>query len=237
MPEEKAGWDDIACWWRRAATTDPVYRQDVESLLRRVMPANPGVVVELGCGEGQWLRMLAGEGVTAFGCDASIVLLADAAEAAPVVRCVLPDLAWIRDDSIDSAVSVFVLDLIEDAGRFFSEAARVVRPGGAMVVVINHPAFTAPGSAPIVDLDGEVLWRWGDYLETGSSEEPAGGRSIVFYHRPTGVLLSLAAAAGWGLEMLDEAPLGPATIEREAAYAGQQGIPRFLAGRWSRSSD
>jgi SAM-dependent methyltransferase len=237
VAEEKAGWDDIAGWWRRSAATDPVYRQDVEPLLRRVMPADPGVVVELGCGEGQWLRMLAGQGVTAFGCDASMALLADAAKSAPVVRCVLPELAWIRDRSVDSVVSVFVLDLIEDAGSFFTEAARVVRPGGAMVIVINHPAFTAPGSAPIVDLDGEMLWRWGEYLESGSSVEHAAGRRIAFHHRPTGVLLSIAAAAGWALEVLYEAPLGPETVERELAYADQEGIPRFLAGRWARSSD
>lgn len=236
MPEGMAGWDDVAAWWRRAATTDPVYREDVEPLLRRLMPAAPGVVVELGCGEGQWLRMLDAEGVTVFGCDASAALLADALAAAPVVRSLLPELGWIRDRSVGSIVSVFVLDLIEDAATFFREAARVVRPGGAMVIVINHPLFTAPGSSPIVDLDGELLWRWGRYLERGSSEEPAGGRTVTFHHRPVAELLSLAAAAGWDLAVLEEAPLGAATVEREPAYAGQQDIPRFLAGRWARSS-
>jgi SAM-dependent methyltransferase len=237
VPEGFAVWDDIAGWWRREAAEDPVYREDVLPLLERVLPAGPGVVLELGCGEGQWLRMLADRGVTAFGCDGSMDLLTDAAGASPVVRCMLPELGWIRDGAIDTALSVFVLDLIADVDRFFAEAARVVRPTGALVVVINHPAFTAPASGPIVDVDGEVLWRWGDYLADGWSEEPAGDRRVVFHHRPVGGLLSTAASAGWWLERLEEAPLGDATIRREPGYEGQQRIPRFLAARWGRSSD
>jgi hypothetical protein len=32
-----------------------------------------------------------------------------------------------------------------------------------------------------------------------------------------------------------EAPLGPAAIEREPAYVGQESIPRFLGVRWRRT--
>lgn len=231
-----AGWDDIAEWWRREVAADPVYLEDVGPLLHGLMPNPPGTLLELGCGEGRWLRQLAGNAGSAFGCDASMELLVDAVEAAPVVRSVLPDLDWVRARSVDTAVSVFVLDLIADAKRFFDEVARIVRPAGAMVIVLNHPAFTAPGSGPISDLDGEVLWRWGAYLADGTSEEPAGGRQITFFHRPIGALLSAAADAGWMLEALAEVPIGRAAIERDPGYAGQEEFPRLLGGRWRRSS-
>ncbi len=51
-------WDELAPWWRREAATDLVYREDIEPMLERLTPEDPGTVVELGCGEGQWLRWL-----------------------------------------------------------------------------------------------------------------------------------------------------------------------------------
>lgn len=237
MAEGVDNWDEISSWWRREAITDLVYRKDIEPMLQRLVPGDPGVLIELGCGEGQWLRWLGARGLEAFGCDRSLQLLGEAALSAPVVCAALPDLSWIRDRSIDTALSVFVLDLIDDVDTFFAETARVVRPDGQLIVVINHPGFTAPGSGPLLDLDGEVLWRWGTYLEDGSSLQPAGDGHVVFHHRSMGRLLSAAAVSGWALQELEEAALGPAAIAREPGYIGQEGIPRFLAARWLRSID
>lgn len=237
MAEGVENWDEIAAWWRHEAVTDVVYREDIEPMLRRLFPSAPGLVMELGCGEGQWLRWLSARGVTAFGCDRSMRLLSEAAKAGPVVCAELPDLAWIGDASVDTLLSVFVLDLIGDAEGFFGEAARVARPDGSLIVVTNHPGFTAPGSGPLVDLDGEVLWRWGSYLEEGSSLQPAGEAEVEFHHRSTAGLLNAAARAGWALRRTEEAALGAGTIAREPGYAGQEGIPRFLGARWVRSTD
>ncbi|MCH8128426.1 MAG: class I SAM-dependent methyltransferase [Acidobacteria bacterium] len=225
-------WDELAPWWRREATTDLVYREDIEPMLERLTPKDPGTVVELGCGEGQWLRWLSTRGVQTIGCDWSLQLLTDAASSAPVVCAELPGLSWLQAGSVDSALSVFVLDLIADAGEFFTETIRVVRAGGSLIVVINHPGFTAPGSGPLVDVDGEVLWRWGSYLEDGSSLQPAGDRSVVFHHRSIAKLLTAAATAGWALQAVEERPLGAAAIERDPGYIGQEGIPRFFGARW-----
>ncbi|MFB3049430.1 MAG: class I SAM-dependent methyltransferase [Acidimicrobiia bacterium] len=225
-------WDELAPWWRREAATDLVYREDIEPMLERLTPEDPGTVVELGCGEGQWLRWLSTKGVQPFGCDGSLQLLTDAASAAPVVCAQLPALSWLQNGSVDNALSVFVLDLIADAGEFFTETIRVVRAGGSLIVIINHPGFTAPGSGPLLDVDGEVLWRWGSYLEDGSSVQPAGDRTVVFHHRSIAKLLTVAAAAGWALQVVEERPLGAAAIERDPGYVGQEGIPRFFGARW-----
>ena len=225
-------WDELAPWWRREAATDLVYREDIEPMLERLTPKDPGTVVELGCGEGQWLRWLSTKGVQTFGCDGSLQLLTDAASAAPVVCAQLPALSWLQNESVDNALSVFVLDLIADAGEFFTETIRVVRAGGSLIVIINHPGFTAPGSGPLLDVDGEVLWRWGSYLEDGSSVQPAGDRTVVFHHRSIAKLLTVAAVAGWALQVVEERPLGAAAIERDPGYVGQEGIPRFFGARW-----
>jgi len=229
--DDVAGWDAIADWWLGEVADDPCYREQVLPLLGRLLGDAAGPVLDLGCGEGQGMRYLGGD---VLGCDLSARLLRRARRAGPVVRCRLPDLSWLVDGAVAAAYSVFVLDLLADLDGFFREAARVTRRGGPLVVVVNHPAFTPHDAGPIVDLDGEVLWRWGRYLAEGTSLQPAGSRRVRFHHRPLGRILTGAAAAGWCLEELEEQALGPAVIAREPGYHGQEGIPRILGVRWRR---
>jgi len=130
----------------------------------------------------------------------------------------------IRDHAVDGVYSVLALEHIADHEAFFSEAARVTKPGGVMGVVINHPIWTAPESTPITDTDGEILWRPGEYFLSGSSEVPSGEYSVTFYHRSMSSLLSAAAKASWALEEMIEQP--------HHEYEDQAGIPRLLACRW-----
>ncbi len=233
MTEVFQDWDVMADWWAREVRDDPVYREDVGPMLDRLTRETHVPLLELGCGEGQWLRWLSPR-TDVLGTDGSHELLKGSLSAAPVARGVLPDLGWVKDNAVETAVSLFVLDLIEDHGRFFDEASRIVRSGGSLVVIINHPVFTAPGAGPFMDSDSDVFWRWGTYLETGSSDVPAGTGIVVMYHRSTAELLTAAAQSGWALEEMIEAPLGASAIEREPSYAGQGGIPRFFGARWRR---
>jgi hypothetical protein len=118
-----------------------------------------------------------------------------------------------------------VLEHLVDHQAFLAETARVVKPGGSLSLVLNHPVWTAPGSTPISDTDGEVLWRTGDYLALGHSEEPAGEGTVIFYHRPMGSLLNAAADAGWSLRQLIEIP--------HHELKDQVTIPQLMACRWS----
>ena len=233
MTEPIDSWDDIAEWWVREVADDPVYRDDVGPIVDRLLGGTSDPILELGCGEGQWLRRIDTH-TRAFGTDASHSLLARAVRALPVVTAVLPELGWVRSEAIGTAITLFVLELVEDHERFFAEAARVVAPGGTLILIFNHPVFTAPDSGPFMDPDLDVFWRWGSYLEAGSSDVPAGSETIVMYHRTVAEFLTSAARCGWSLEEMIETPLGPAAIEREPSYAGQEGIPRFLGVRWRR---
>ena len=179
------------------------------------------------------MRAVSGEGAAVVGCDQDPVLLAHAAQDGPVLRCHLPELAWLRDGAVDGAYAVLVLEHIEDFERLLVEASRAVASGGSLVLVANHPAFTAPGAGPLIDPgDGEITWRWGRYLSEGTSVEPAGSFNLMMYHRPLGVLLSAAAAAGWSLERLEERGPGDAAAERDPLLAAQQNIPRLIRLRF-----
>ena len=167
------------------------------------------------------------------GCDVTATLLERAAFDGMAVQCRLPDLRWLRDDSIEAAACVLVLEHLTEASSFFDEVARVLEPGGALTLITNHPAYTAGGAGPVIDLsDGEVLWRWGAYFTQGTSHEPAGDRSIAFHHRPMGELLDSAARNGLRLEMFEERGLSPRSVARDPGLAGQEHFPRLLGVRW-----
>lgn len=229
--------EDLAAWWLDEVVSDPAYREVVVPLALGVIAPRAGErYLDLGCGEGQVMRVVARSGALVIGCDGSPALAKRAAAAGPVVVGRLPDLSWVADGSLDGAYAVLVVEHLAGFGDLLRAAARAVRPGGMLAVVANHPAYTAPGSAPVLDPeDGEILWRWGPYLEEGSSGVPAGRGSVTFHHRPLGHLLSAAADAGWCLERLVEHGVGEAQAASDPLLSAQRHIPRLLAARWRRT--
>lgn len=87
----------------------------------------------------------------------------------------------------------------------------------------------------MLDIDDEILWRWGSYFTQGSSTEPAGEDVVEFFHRPMDALLTSAADRGWMLERMVERGLSDEAVARMPSYKGQESIPRLLGVRWRRA--
>jgi SAM-dependent methyltransferase len=230
--------DHLAEWWVAEVRSDPAYCDEVIPLALELLAPEPDAgYLDLGCGEGQMMRAVAAAGAGAIGCDVSPELAGRAAAAGPVVVGRLPELDWVKEGSLDGAYAVLVLEHLDAVEALFAAVARAVRPGGVLAVVCNHPAFTAPGSGPVLDPDdGEVLWRWGPYLEPGSSTEPAGPGAVVFHHRPTGDLLTAASDAGWSLQRMVERGVGEERAAADPLLGAQRHIPRLLGLRWIRGT-
>ena len=217
-------WNNLAAWWLDEVANDPAYDEIVTPLLLEILrPEAECRYLDLGSGEGRVMRRLATEGVKAIGLDLNEEFLT--VSAGPAVVAALP---WIplRDKSLDGVYSVLTLEHVADHESFFRESARVTRAGGVMALIINHPIWTAPGSTPITDTTGEVLWRFGEYFSSGSTEVPAGEATVIFNHRTMASLLNAAAEAGWNLEQMIE--------QSHHELEDQEGIPRLLACRWRR---
>jgi SAM-dependent methyltransferase len=214
-------------WWQAEVANDPAYQRDVDSVLSSLLLTTAGRWLDIGCGDG---RLLGRTG--AVGLDSSLDLARVASAHGAVVVGDAERLPF-AEGSFDGAYAVLVVEHVGALDGFFAEAARVVQRGGALVVVVNHPLYTAPGSGPFVDPDdGEVLWRWGAYLSAGSTDEPAGDGTIEFRHRSLGEFLTAAADAGWALERLTERALDPAD---DPLLAVQGEVPRLLGARWRRA--
>lgn len=218
-------WFQLHEWWVDEITNDPAYEAVVTPLLWSVFEVVPEArYLDLGCGEGRILRQVVERGGRPIGIEMVESLARVATDLAPAVVAELPSLAFLKDGSVDGAYSVLVLEHLVDEERFFREVARVVLPGGVLAIVINHPSWTAPGSTPISDDDGEVLWRPGRYFDKGLSEIEAGEETVTFHHRSMAALLNAASSAGWSLDVVVEQP--------HHFIDDQPGIPRLLACRW-----
>src|ERR1700683_3759823 len=108
-----------------------------------------GVALDVGAGPGSVTTSLAhaaGADGLALGVDISEPMLVRAVRAAagPQVGFLRADAQRLplRDETVDAAVSIAVLQLIPDPAATLSEIARVLRPGGRLAVMV--PTFGAP---------------------------------------------------------------------------------------------
>ncbi len=105
------------------------------------------VIIDLACGTGDFCREIAKCSMVPIGLDLSMGMLAAARTEAPLVHADILCLP-LPDSSVDGATCGFALRNLVDLRSFFTEVARVVRPGGRIAFL--------DASEP----DNRVL-RWG----------------------------------------------------------------------------
>jgi O-antigen chain-terminating methyltransferase len=120
------------------------YLDDVLSL------SPPGPVLDLGSGRGEWLDLLVGAGVDAYGVDLNAVNVEESRRRGLDVRHedALGHLATLVTRSV-SAISAFHLVehlTFEDLMTLLDEAVRVLRPGGLLLVETPNPDNVLVGS-------------------------------------------------------------------------------------------
>lgn len=104
-------------------------------------------VLDLGCGAGQNLVVMAKQGAHAIGLDFSPEQLAAARRLseqekvrAELHRGDLAELVFLRAESIDAVFSAYALALVTDLNRVFRQVHRVLKQGAPLVFSMPHPA-------------------------------------------------------------------------------------------------
>lgn len=233
------GWAaDTADWWQREFTdgVDPEYTEQILPIIGDQL-AGLGRVLDIGTGEGQVARMLRAQGADVIGIDPIAEMVAEASRRAPEIPVARAGAAAIplASESFDAAVACLVFEHIDDVDGAIAEVARVLRPGGTFLFLLNHPLLQTPGSGWIDDqiLDPpEQYWRIGPYLvEQATVEEVQKDVWIRFIHRPLSRYLNTLIANGLVLdEMIEPAP--PAGFLAQAPqYEDASTVPRLLVLR------
>jgi len=171
-----------------AATYDvlpnPLIRVE-EPVVRAMIDELPvGRALDAACGTGRHAAYLRSRGWEVLGIDQSPEMLEKAADRVRGMDFRIGDLARlpVESASVDLAVCALALQHVPDLGPPIAELARVVRPGGHVVLSEFHPMMTALG--------GKALFARGD-----------GSYALVrSYIHSVGGYLSAARATGLEIE-------------------------------------
>ena len=187
----------------------------------------PGRAIDAACGTGRHTRHLVARGHTVTGVDLSPEMLAKATGTGATLA--LGDLLALpaRDASADLVVCGLAIAHVADLERAVAELARVLRPGGRLVLSALHPFQAHLGwHAPFESADGQ--------------------RGYVREHAHTHAdYLAAFRAAGLTIADCVEPPLTAATVESkrrafrhipEATVAAYEGLPAVLVWAATRSS-
>ncbi|WP_436735857.1 class I SAM-dependent methyltransferase [Streptomyces sp. BBFR102] len=176
----------------------------------------PGVALDAACGTGRQTRALTKWGHRVIGVDQSPEMLDKARVNAPEAEFRLGNLEKLPfdDDSVDLAVCSLAMTHLPELAPGAEELARVVRPGGRIVVTDMHPF--------VIALQGQCLFVRG-------SDELAFVRNHV--HLP-GRYLEAFGRAGLRVRACHEpvfngrlAPGGYEEYIADAARAAWDGLP------------
>jgi len=145
-----------------------------EPFVHGIVDALPiGIALDAACGTGRHTSYLAGRGFQVIGTDSSAEMLVLARakvpdaefHEAPLDRIPLPD------DHVDLVICALALAHLSDLKPAFAEFARVLRPGGHLIVTDIHHESVLLGSVPHVrTANGEprlipsYRYRAADYL-------------------------------------------------------------------------
>ena len=204
------------------ATPNPLLALEERELVPLLPPVARKRVLDLCCGTGRWLRILAAHlPALLVGVDASAAMLGIANRGCRrLVRADCLELPF-ADGSFDFVICSFAVGHLAELGRFARECTRILKPNGDLFVTDLHPDAYARG------------WRTGFRDSQGAAE-------IRTVSHPWRDSVRLFSSIGLGCAAMHEFRFGDA--ERKIFFqAGKNGlfsqagrIPAVLLGRFWR---
>jgi SAM-dependent methyltransferase len=168
-------------------------------------------ILDAGCGSGPLMAALRDQGAIVTGFDKSAGML-------ELARRRLGDDADLRvadlgsplpfpGGTFDDVIASLVLHYLEDWGPALTELRRVLKPGGRLIVSVDHPLA--------ITLMHREAGRQADYFATTNltAEWTVGGQAALmsFWHRPLHAMTDAFAAAGFRITTISEPAPAPDT--------------------------
>lgn len=220
--------------WARGGST--FHKQYAIPEVMRALEAHPrrGAlrVIELGCGFGALREAVEGAGHSYVGVDKSPAMIREAKKRGGKSRFYVADVARPNGieipekEKFDRAVFMFSIQDIDNHRSAFSNAAKLLRQGGELVIFMIHPAFRIPRQSGWGKDEGRKLtFRRVDRYKTEVTiplpqRTGQGEVTSFFYHRPLASYASALRDAGFAIANLSEIYSGSKGYESE--------FPHFL---------
>lgn len=156
-------------------------------MLARTAGRGFATALDIGCGEGRFCRMLGDQGISAIGIDPTAALIDEAKARDPggdyrVGRAELLDFADARFDLVVSYLSLIDIPGLPQA---VAEMARVLRPGGSLLIAnLNSFNTAAVDDGWTRSSSGEPCFGFDHYLVERPAWVSWRGIRIQNWHRP-----------------------------------------------------
>ena len=226
VPVVEYGVDDgYDAWAPRYDGPNPATEVD-EAAVHAILADLPaGIALDAACGTGRHSAHLRARGFEVTGVDANRSMLTIAEAKVPGCDFRVGDLAAlpVDDDAVDVVVCSLALTHVERIEPVLGEFARVVRPGGSVVLSDIHPAALTFGSVAVFPTGGDQLEL--HYV-----------RSVV---HPVSEYVQAATATGLVVRSCREPVMPESAITRNPAFAvvpdavrqAFEGLPFLLVWR------
>lgn len=214
----ETSWGNVADWYdEMLEEKDNTYQKNVilPNILRLIDIKKNELILDLACGTGFFAREFFKKGAKVTGSDISPELIEIAEKNSPkeIDYSVAPAdrLTSIKDMSIDKIAIILAIQNIENISDVFSECNRVLKNGGKLFLVMNHPAFRVPKfSSWGFDDKSKIQYRKIDeYMsESKTKIEMSPGKDnseqTISFHRPFQVYFKTLKKNGFCVSSLEE---------------------------------
>ena len=192
--------------------------------------------LDVGCGEGRFCRMLKADGVAAVGIDPTAALIDHARRLDPGgdYRVEAAEALGFEDGAFDLVVSYLSLIDIPDVRTAIAEMARVLAPGGRLLIA-NLAGYNSAADANDLGWltlpDGRPAHAMDHYLEEKAGWIAWKGIRIQNWHRPLSTYMTLLLDQGLSLTYFAEPPAHGGDPVRRARY---NRVPWFMVMEWTK---
>lgn len=228
------GWDQSAAAWLhtigeggdfgRVAVLDPV--------MSGLAAGFSGRALDVGCGEGRFVRMLKAQGFDACGIDPTAALIDAARTRDPEgdYHVAGGEALPFADASFDLVTSYLALCDIEHIDAALAETVRVLKPGGHFLFA-NLSSINTAGVWQKTLLGQAQHYAIDQYMDERVVRQRWNGIDIANWHRPFSFYMQRLLSLGLNLRHFDE----PLT---QGAYAGTKPkfdrMPNFVVMLWQK---
>ncbi|MFM9872824.1 MAG: class I SAM-dependent methyltransferase [Fimbriimonadaceae bacterium] len=172
--------------WSRRVILDP----NLETILPNLTNKH---VLDLGCGEGRYSRILKSKGAIVTGIDPVTEFINHARSIDPLSTYIeaAAESLPLPDHQFDLVLSYLTIIDIPDLEAASHEINRVLKPGGELIIVTLSNMASCTDNW-VKDSNGKKLYRTVDrYMEHFSMDLEWRGIKITNYHRPLSYVLGL----------------------------------------------